>query len=77
MAHKLKCWVGKKTTKHNVKYTNQSTKEAVVIVAGFGSSYVVYNGKFPNITPTIDKVFENRQNAVKFAHSYMKKHDRC
>jgi len=74
---KLKCWSGKKTTKYNVKYANKDTKEAVMIVAGYGKSYIVYNGKYPYIKPTVDKVFNDRKSALKFANSYMKKNDKC
>ena len=72
-----KCWKGEKTTKHNVKYFNDNTKETLMIVAGYGNSYIVYNGKYPYIKPTIDKVFNDRKSALNFANSYMKKDDRC
>ena len=73
----LICWKGNKTTKFNSKYVNSNTKEVVMIVAGYGKSYIVYNGKYPHIQPTIDKVFDNRKSALNFAKSYMKKHDKC
>lgn len=70
----LKDWKGRKTTKYNSIYTNKKTNEKLAIVAGYGTSYIVYNGKYPNIRPTIEKVFENRKQALKFAKSYMRKH---
>lgn len=72
MAKGKQCWKGKRTTKFNSVYINPKTNERVGIVAGYGSSYIVY---FKNIAH--DKIFDDRKSAIKFAKSYMKKHNKC
>jgi hypothetical protein len=66
MAKKLKCW--KKAKKH---WYNPKTGGKVEV------DFNDYTGLYHTSTPKVNKGFEKKSSALKFAKSYMKRHNKC
>lgn len=75
---KLKCWKKVKQVKYGAEFENKKTKQRVSVGRNIDTKkYNVYKAIGRGLADLNKKEIRTKQKALKFAQSYMKKHDIC
>lgn len=76
MGTKLKCWKGNERRGQWQKIDSEVKRINLAVFQDKGWRTVFF-GYDPQGSNSFSKKFESRKESIKFAKSYMKKHDKC